>query len=621
MDDTSVIAPNGTEVYGQDLNITSTASALATGVTGLVNYLSTATTKRTSKYVAEFACVKAELTEPDFPRYACSGSKITSWIASTFLMSMIVFGVVKCLVTHGVRNIFDLRLTGVSFPQRPEFFVLLCSSLPLVFSVLSRPLFTPLSLHHDIFIRGWGLAQTRFFFDLFTRGASIYHLVYWAYRTPIIHLLWRIKVVTMHYYKLWQDRPKPQRKLSEVKKPLSTTSPRTYKAPPQRHGRTGDYGYGKKKARTRSVRETPKSSTAGSVASTEKEDGGQNNPQAAQVINAGGVSLIAPQPLFTNQMNNMAQYGPGGSWQNTGMAQFGQGMMNFPNNFNMYNQMSAGMDYGMNFNMATNMGMNQAGMMAQNYGQPGMFFSMGGNMPMTPGLTSSSTETPTLPDGSAKNATVAKPVKQPIVIPPPTRKFCLMCKRIIPSAIYVMAFLVTLPSIFAFEIDDEEFTFVAARCTQRCRSYFYYDLVVLVSLPTIMMIVAFYHGALCKKQLNGGTKMRYRLRCYYVTFILLNIPMFVLMLTSIGFRLTEKPYRNIYGTGILIAMTAYHANFALKSTVYTTGCNCICCTDGCLARCPLIVRFLDFFTTPVAVKDKAKQMESTVISVTPSKKR
>ncbi|CAH8494309.1 unnamed protein product [Schistosoma mattheei] len=109
--------------------------------------------------------------------------------------------------------------------------------------------------------------------------------------------------------------------------------------------------------------------------------------------------------------------------------------------------------------------------------------------------------------------------------------------------------------------------------------------------------------------------MTYRLRCYYVTFILLNIPMFVLMLTSIGFRLSDKPYRNIYGTGILIAMTAYHTNFTLKSTIYTTGCNCICCSDHCLIKYPKINRLIISFTTPVAIKDKEALLEGIVIPV------
>ncbi|VDQ12150.1 unnamed protein product [Trichobilharzia regenti] len=44
---------------------------------------------------SEFACVGSELSEPDFQLYACSGSKITSWIASVFLICMSIFGIIS----------------------------------------------------------------------------------------------------------------------------------------------------------------------------------------------------------------------------------------------------------------------------------------------------------------------------------------------------------------------------------------------------------------------------------------------------------------------------------------------------------------------------------------------
>ncbi|KAF6776281.1 hypothetical protein AHF37_04087 [Paragonimus kellicotti] len=579
-------------------------------------------------------CVRDEWTEPDFPRYACKGSKITSWIAAVFLLSMIIFGVIKCLVTHGPRNIFDLRLNGVSFPKRPEFFVLLCSSLPLVFTVLTRPLFTPLSLTHDIFIRGWGLAQTRFFVDLFTRTASIYHLVYWAYRTPIIHLFWRIKLTAEYWWTRWKNRPKPVKAQTDryaKKSVMISPASKLQTQPGRRTGRTAEHGYGKKRRRsksTRSNRSTERPTVLASQPSNDNQQQQAENPQRTHVINAGGVNLIAPKPLFTDQPNMMFPYAMCGRSMPSMNSPTTYGQMAVPNmlNYSMFNPMNQqmnqqtdtfvpGMGYGMNFQMPMGMGINQPGMIMSNFSQQNSVYPMNQNSGYgEQSLSPTNADTSRTPEPEAGRKP-DKTVKKPVEIPPPTRAFCVACKRVIPGCIYIVSFFITLPSIFAFEIEPNEDAFKAARCTRRCRSYFYYDLVALVSLPTLMIIVAFYHGALSRKQLNGETKMAYRLRCYYVTFILLNIPMFVLMLTSVGFRLSSLPYRDIYGTGILIAMTAYHANFALKSTVYTTGCNCICCTDSCIHRCSLINRFITFFTTPVALKDKESMIEGAVIPV------
>ncbi|TPP58001.1 hypothetical protein FGIG_08806 [Fasciola gigantica] len=607
--------------------------------TQLVDLFSTVLVPETSTAHPEFLCVKDEWTEPDFPRYACSGSKITSWIATVFLISMIIFGVVKCLATHGVRNIFDLRLNGVSFPKRPEFFVLLCSSLPLVFSTLSRPLFTPLSLHHDIFIRGWGMAQTRFFLDLFTRSASIYHLVYWTYRTPIITVLWRTKLAIDHYYTLWRNRPKPSPKprKSLISSKVLILGKASNKPPPSR-GRTTEHGTGKKRRRSKSTRSNRSNDKPPSQASSDQGGSGINAKDSstanlqAPVITAGGMSLIAPQPLFPVQPAGMPNFGMVGTMPGmNSMNPFGQsvpGTYQYGiNGYNMYGPVSvgtgqSGMTPGMGYGMSLGYGMGMGiGMGLSNQGfaqQPSMYPISQSTTPMSDQSTldmhQTTTEMTNLLDGNQTEAH-SKAKKEPVVHPPPSRPFMVFCKRLIPGFIYLGSLVATLPSVLAFEVEPNEQRFVAARCTQMCRSYFYYDLVVLVTVPTILMIVGFFHGVLSKTQLNGGSKMTYRLRCYYVTFILLNIPMFVLMLTSIGFRLTQKPYRNIYGTGILIALTAYHANFALKSTVYTTACNCICCSDSCLHRVPVMNRFITFFTTPVAVNDRERLFEGSVIPV------
>uniref|UniRef100_A0A3Q0KRE3 G_PROTEIN_RECEP_F1_2 domain-containing protein n=1 Tax=Schistosoma mansoni TaxID=6183 RepID=A0A3Q0KRE3_SCHMA len=588
---------------------------------------------------SEFACVRSELSEPDFQLYACSGSKITSWIASIFLVTMSIFGIIKCLTAHGILNIFDLRRTGISFPKRPEFFVLTCSSLPLVFSVLSRPLFTPLSPTHKYFILGWGMAQTRFFCDLFTRTASIYHLVYWVYRTPIINLIWHICFICKLHCNKLRDETKRLAAARKTAVKTAKTSPKRYSKQPVGRGRTSEWGYTDKRRKSRSsksvrgttetVAATPNSSSINTLTNTN-----EINDPTSQVANSGGINLISAQPLFIDQNNVLGPPNqlPGMMPNLSGlMNPYGQmipqNMMVTPDNYNMFNNGPVGqqlgqqanpyamnMGYGMGYGMTMNMNnyINQVNA----YNQPNFMYPMNGAIsPDIPKDTINNTinnDKPPINDTSEKVSTIK--TRSKIEVPLPTKQFLYHCKRIIPGCIYIISFIITLPSITAFEPIEED-GMILTRCTTMCRSYFYYDLVVLVTMPTISLIIAFYYSSLSKKQINGELKMTYRLRCYYVTFILLNIPMFVLMLTSIGFRLSEKPYRNIYGTGILIAMTAYHTNFALKSTIYTTGCNCICCSDYCLMKYPKINRLIISFTTPVAIKDKEALLEGIVIPV------
>ncbi|CAH8496972.1 unnamed protein product [Schistosoma intercalatum] len=585
---------------------------------------------------SEFACVRSELSEPDFQLYACSGSKITSWIASIFLVTMSIFGIIKCLTAHGVLNIFDLRRTGISFPKRPEFLVLTCSSLPLVFSVLSRPLFTPLSPTHKYFILGWGMAQTRFFCDLFTRTASIYHLVYWVYRTPIINLIWYICFICKLQCNKVRDETKRLAAARKATVKATKASPKRHnKQQPVGRGRTTEWGYTDKRRKSRSnksvrgttdtVAVTPISSSINTLTNTN-----EINTATNQVANSNGMNLIAAQPLFISQNNVLSSPNqlPGIMPNLSGlMNPYGQmipqNMMTTPDNYNMFNNGPIGqqanpytmnMNYGIDYRMTMNMNnyINQVNA----YNQSNFMYPINGDI--NPGISKDSinntinNDKPSINDKSEKISIIK--TKHKIDIPLPTKQFLYRCKRIIPGCIYLISFLITLPSITAFESIEED-GMILTRCTTMCRSYFYYDLIILITLPTIFVIVAFYYSSLSKKQINGELKMTYRLRCYYVTFILLNIPMFVLMLTSIGFRLSDKPYRNIYGTGILIAMTAYHTNFTLKSTIYTTGCNCICCSDHCLIKYPKINRLIISFTTPVAIKDKEALLEGIVIPV------
>lgn len=178
------------------------------------------------------------------------------------------------------------------------------------------------------------------------------------------------------------------------------------------------------------------------------------------------------------------------------------------------------------------------------------------------------------------------------IVKPPTREFVYICKHVLPGVIYIISFFVTIPSILGFDKFQDESAITKA--------YFYYDMVCIVSIPMIAISAAFYHGVLAKTQLNGGPKMRFRLKCYYVNFVILNIPMLCLMLTTIAYKIqdSEELRTEMYGTGIIIALTAYHAQFVLKTTVYTTGCNCICCSDRCLNRHPRLRNCIITMVTP-----------------------
>lgn len=449
----------------------------------------------------------------------------------------------ECLRSHGILNILDIRRNGISFPKRPEIFVLLCSSLPVVISILSRPLFYPLEEGHKFFIVGWGMAQTRFFFDLFTRTASIYHLIFWLYRTPIIHLIWRIFLTGKKIYTNVSTRCIA---FYAKMKQLAKTRP-TSKQKPSTKGRTSEWGYdtNSRKRRSKSIRVTD-----AALPSAFR----MNDPNRAPIFKSSGsdhgsnsakTNLITPQALFTGQTNLSIN-----------------GMPNLKNLMNPYG-------------ISVNTGL----------------YSLKDDENLDE-LSNLLDDTNSVQEG----------------IPHPTLFFYRLCKRLIPGIIYLTAFFVTIPSITGF-VSEEIDNMVIAKCTPLCQFYFLYDLIMLIIIPTLAVIIAFYYAALTKKQINGEEKFTYNLRCYYIAFVLFNLPILLLMLITIVYRWTGKPFRNIYGTGIIITMTIYHLNFALKSTIYTTGCNCICCTDNCLGKFPKFSQFLVSFTTPVAVKDREAMFE------------
>ncbi|CAH8498096.1 unnamed protein product [Heterobilharzia americana] len=380
---------------------------------------------------SEFACVGSELSEPDFQLYACSGSKITAWIASIFLISMSVFGIIKCLTTHGALNIFDLRRTGVSFPKRPEFFVLICSSLPLVFSVLSRPLFTPLSPMHKYFILGWGMAQTRFFFDLFTRTATIYHLVYWVYRTPIIRLIWYIYFMCDLQCTKIRDKAKTMVKPQKsVIKAVKTPAKRYGRQQTTGRGRTSEWGYADKRRRSKSskgVRTTTESVTLPNSSSTNTLGGlVEQNNTSGQTVSSGAVNLIAPQPLFAGQNGALGlpnQLSPDmvpnlNGLMNPYGQMISQNMMVMGDGYNVYtggsmgqqlqgqqpSPYTMGMGYGMGYGMSVNIGnyINQVNA----YNQANFMYPMSNGMNPDTGKDTSTncttTDKPLLNDTSEK---------------------------------------------------------------------------------------------------------------------------------------------------------------------------------------------------------------------------
>jgi hypothetical protein len=134
--------------------------------------------------------------------------------------------------------------------------------------------------------------------------------------------------------------------------------------------------------------------------------------------------------------------------------------------------------------------------------------------------------------------------------------------------------------------------------------YVYFDYVALVCLPLIINVIQFYYLAL---QADSKWRMPYRLRCYLVTFILLNIPQAVTVACIFLYKRQNNPdltQDSRMANGILISFTAYHACFAIKPVVYTTGCNCICCGQEYLQTHPRMERLVVFWSTPQHKKKK-----------------
>jgi len=172
--------------------------------------------------------------------------------------------------------------------------------------------------------------------------------------------------------------------------------------------------------------------------------------------------------------------------------------------------------------------------------------------------------------------------------------FTTQCKHRIPSFIYTISLFTSLPIIIlASKFWDSNLKAFLCEKIPIYEFYHYYDLIMLILVPFVLMVVRFYFSALRK---NKNMKMVYRLRCYHVTFVLFTIPILVLNIVS-ETSLAEKD-KPLFSNGILISITAYHTALIIRPLVYTTGCNCICCGDVCLLNYPRVNRWIIYWSRP-----------------------
>lgn len=514
-------------------------------------------------------------------------------------------------------NLVDVRKAGVSFPQRPEIIVLLCSTVPTIFTTIARPLFFPYPLRYAQFISEVGCMQARQFFDLFARTAAVYHMIYWAYRMPIIRCLWRNYLRFNAFRAVWtkehiievlRDKFAPEK--DDKFRRMFQNSPECmyYYAQFLQSGLPMQYLQTLMKTGNRS----PSMSTAvdGLGGPGQTSIGGHSRPglggadssdvlprvNLGHLMNAGSDESASPKTMHYGNF-----LGPGGgspsklSSTNLHMPLGGSHQASRSTSFRGSTQNRAVMplpnvEGGFGQHLSPEDAANSVFFERQGSTSPDMH-----SLVLPPFYSSQELLFPghgQMPGLDFLAPSEKKEKEEETVVKPPTREFVYICKHALPGIIYILSFFVTLPSIFGFDIYQYESKITTA--------YFYYDFVFIVLLPMIAITAAFYHGVLAKVQLNGGSKMRFRLRCYYVNFVILNMPMLFLMTTAMAYRITlsREVETEMYGTGIIIALTAYHAQFVLKTTVYTTGCNCICCPEKCLNRYPRLRNCIIIMVTP-----------------------
>ncbi|VDL18884.1 unnamed protein product [Hymenolepis diminuta] len=573
------------------------------------------TNKTTASTVSTTMEVDLDESEPYFQRYCRTGNRIASGIGTTFLLTMILFAVTKNISKWGLVNLIDVRKVGVSFPQRPEIIVLICSTLPTIFTTIARPLFLMSNPQEYMdFISLLPCTQARQFFDLFSRTAAVYHMIYWAYRMPIIRWLWRnylrfnafravwtkehiIEVLrdkfapekddkfrkmfqnspeSMYYYAQFLQSGLPMQYLQTLMKQgnrspsMSTTAIDGFGGQMGGHGRTGIGG---------TEGDVLPRVNLGHLMSMGTDDSA--SPKAQHYGN-----FLSPTGGSPSKLSNAALHVPSGgshqisrntSFRGSSLGRPPMPSMTFDGGFGQHlspeDAANAIMLYERQGSMSPDM---HSLILPPTFSSQEMLFPGHG---MIPGF-------------DFFGPSEKKEKEEENFIKPPTREFIYICKHALPGIIYVISLLATLPSIFGFDKFQDE--------SMITKVYFYYDMLFIVFIPMVAIAAAFYHGVLASTQLNGGSKMRFRLRCYYVNFVILNIPMLCLMLTTMAYKIqdSDELKKEMYGTGIIIAMTAYHAQFVLKTTVYTTGCNCICCSDKCLNRHPRLRNCIITMVTP-----------------------
>nr|VZI44157.1 unnamed protein product [Spirometra erinaceieuropaei] len=563
--------------------------------------------------------------EPEFQRYVCVGNVAVSYFATVFLLTLILFGVTKNISIHGCLQLVDVRRPGVSFPQRPELFVLLCSTLPLIFSTLARPIFWPYHPRYYQFINELGFMQARLFFDLFTRTASVYHMVYWAYRMPIIRFIWRTYLRFKAFRAVWTKEHIIEVLQDKFAPPKDTRLQRAFQNNPEymyfyaqflQSGLPMQYLQLLNKSGARSPADMSNAGFDGlplpgqpgsSSKHSPKRTGSDSKSDVLQRVNLG--NLMVPGSETSNQRSS--EYSPFLGTPSPSMSKMQTSpMLHIPST-----QLSRGPSFKGSQQGRFSPGIPSSGgdQMDKAFGQhlsPDDALLIKDFMrPSIDGRGSYSPDSritkfpsqdfyPAMLAGFDTLDTPDKKKEEEVVkAPPPTREFVYICKHALPGVIYILSLIITFPSIFAIDTYQYESTLLQV--------YFFYDMIFIVLMPMVAIIVAFYHGALAKVQMNGGFKMRFRLRCYYVNFIVFNIPMLILMMTITGLRWTDSHQmeNERFATGTILALTVYHTNFVIKSTAYATGCNCICCSAACLRRCPRLNNCIVKMTTPKVKSD------------------
>lgn len=478
-------------------------------------------------------------------------------------------------------NLVDVRKASVSFPQRPEIVVLICSTLPVIFSTLARPIFWPYDPYYVIFINEVRFMQARLFFDLFTRTAAVYHMVYWAYRMPIIRIIWRTYLRIKAFREVWtkehiievlRDKFAPDEDDKLRSKFHNSPEYMYYYAQFLQSGMPMQY-----------FQQMTKQGAFGGTS----EAGGESMPgqmlPGSESSTPKGAHAGSGAPLPKNLLKTNSLYPPSHQVSRTPSFKSspkGRGGVNHAFMEGEFTDKGVGGHHLSAEDAMVAMLAERSNSASPDFRSKQMPFFTGEDMfPPIPSL---------IDDAAEKKKREEEEVK----VRPPTREFTYICKHAIPGVIYLISLIVVFPSIFGFDSYAYESTLTQV--------YFYYDMIFIVFIPIVAITAAFYYGALVKVQMNGGKKMRFRLRCYYIIFVILNIPMLALMITSSIFRITESKEMEVerYGTGIIIGLTTYHANFVLKATVYTTGCNCICCSDSCLVKNPAINNCLMRMITP-----------------------